>query len=294
MSYVLTFVAGDPVNNPLTEEFPAFLQDKGYTLTGFDWLEPQMALDIFTEKNLPKSEIQNMRNLLMDAQIDVFFMPVLGRRKKLLLADMDSTIVVGETLDELAAFAGMQDRVAEITRRAMNGEIDFQDALRERVGLLKTLSIDALEETASAIQIMRGAKELVETLKDHDAKTVLVTGGFTYFADDIGAEVGFDFIHGNRLEIEDDLLTGFVIPPILDKNSKLSFLKEYTAKLGLDPSETLAIGDGANDLPMLEAAGLGIGYQCKELLKERLVNIIQHGDLRAVLYAQGYKNIASE
>ena len=289
MTHYLTFVAADTSENPLTNDFLAFLQDGGFDTSDISWLCPQKALDLHIQDDLSKTEVKNLRNKLRSQRIDVFFTPAQNRKKKMLLADMDSTIVVGETLDELAAFAGVKTQVEEITTRAMNGELDFDSALRERVGLLKNLPVEALEETASAVQLMTGAKSLVGTMKQNGAKTILVTGGFMFFAEDVRINAGFDFVHGNILEIEANVLTGNVIPPILDKNAKLAYLKDYSRKLGIDAQDIMAIGDGANDLPMLEAAGLGIGYYPKALLEERLINVILHGDLTAALYAQGYE-----
>lgn len=294
MSYVLTFVAGFPNITPLSEDFPSFLHDFGYDISGTDWLDKEIALDVFMNEKLSHDDLRALRHKLMDHQIDVFLTEREGRQKKLLVADMDSTIVVGETLDELSAFAGVKDRVEEITRRAMNGEMDFEEALKQRVSLLKNLSVKALKETSAALQIMRGAKQLIRTMKKSGAQTILVTGGFTYFADDVGKEVGFHHVHGNQLKVDDRVITGAVTPPILDKNAKLAYLKDYAAKFKLDLSETFAIGDGANDLPMLEAAGLGIGYHSKDIVQQKLLNVILHGNLTAALYAQGYKNLASE
>ena len=288
MTYVLTFVASDEKKHPLDNNFLQFLEGEGIHTGAHKWLAKGKAIDIPIPAVFSLREMQELRDNLDFRKIDVFCQRESDRQKKLLLADMDSTIVVGETLDDLADFAGVKDQVAAITERAMNGEIAFDGALRERVALLTDLEESALKETAAEIQIMDGAKALVGGMKENGATCVLVTGGFTYFADEIGTKVGFDHVHGNQLMLEGGKLTGEVIAPILDKESKLAFLQQYIKELGLSPDETLAIGDGANDLPMLEAAGLGIGYHPKGLLKEKLLNIIEHGDLSAVLYAQGY------
>ncbi len=288
MSYYLTFVAADTSQNPLTSSFIDFLADEGIDISRPKWLCPKKALDIPLDNALDKHDVKSLRNRLRLKNIDVFFTRAENRKKQLFLADMDSTIVVGETLDELASFAGVKDRVEDITTRAMNGELDFEEAVRERVELLKNLPVAALEETARAVQLMPGAKSLVTTMKQNGAKTILVTGGFMFFANDIRARAGFDHVHGNRFDIQADVLTGKVIPPILDKHAKLAYLKDYAQKFDIAADNILAMGDGANDLPMLEAAGLGIGYHPKALLEEKLMNVILHGDLTAALYAQGY------
>jgi phosphoserine phosphatase len=289
MSYVITFVASDARLAPLENAVLKNFLPMRLSIGGLEELHPQKACDFFVNKSLTLQEIKDLRRVLSAKKIDVFCLPLEGRRKKLLVSDMDATIVVGETLDELSAFAGVKEQVEEITRRAMNGEMDFHTALTQRVALLEGLFVGALEETYAAIQVMPGAHELVSLMKENGAKTVLVTGGFTYFAEGIANEVGFDHVHGNTLEIIDNTLSGRVLPPIMDKNSKLAYLQHYAVQEGLDLSQTLAIGDGANDLPMLEAAGLGIGYHPKSLLQEKLLNVILHGDLSAALYAQGFK-----
>lgn len=289
MTYYLTFVAADTSQNALDRDFVSFLKDEGYETDDISWLCPTKALDLPLEKSLTHNEVRSLRNRLRNKMVDVFLTPAESRKKKMLLADMDSTIVVGETLDELASFAGVKAQVEEITKNAMNGLLDFEQAIKERVGLLKNLPIEALEETARAVQLMPGAESLVRVMKKNGAKTILVTGGFMFFAEDVKANAGFDFVHGNRLEIEADVLTGNVIPPILDKSAKLAYLKDYAQKFQIDHDQIMAIGDGANDLPMLEAAGLGIGYHPKPLLEEKLMNIILHGNLTAALYAQGYQ-----
>ena len=291
MTYFLTFVASDLKNSPLNTDFLSFLHDYGYgDEDNIAWLQPNRAVDISLESEIPLQEIHNLRRMLDTRQVDVFLTPAENRKKKLLLADMDCTIVVGETLDELSSFAGVKEQVEQITTRAMNGELEFQAALKERVALLQNLSAEALEETARALQIMPGAQELVRTMKENGAKTVLVTGGFTFFSDDVADILGFDHAHGNTLEISEGLLTGNVIPPIIDQSAKLDFLKRYQSELNLQAHETMAIGDGANDLPMLQHAGLGVGYQPKQVLEEVLTNVIKHNDLSAALYAQGYRN----
>ncbi len=254
------------------------------------WLEKNKAADIgLTDKPSP-THLKQLHDLLAADRIDCFIQSAsLPRQKKLLVADMDSTMVEGETLDDLAAHCGLKEKISAITARAMKGDLDFKEALRARVAMLKDLPEVALKETLSEIKLMKGAKTLVQTMKHNNALCVLVSGGFTFFTGAIAWQIGFDAHHGNSLGLHDGALTGTVEGEILDRDSKVAFLKDYTQKQGIDLSETLAVGDGANDLDMLSIAGLGVGYHPKPLLKEKLDNLVLHGDLTALLYAQGYK-----
>ena len=196
-----------------------------------------------------------LRPLLDGAAIDVFAIPAEGRRKKLLIADMDSTIVTSETLDEIAAHAGLKEQIAGITRRSMNGELDFAEALRTRVAMLKGLTRDALQATWEHTELTEGARALVATMNAHGAHTALVSGGFTYFTARVAERCGFTTHHANRLLDDGTVLTGEVGEPILDRDAKLATLRALAAEHGLDITETLAVGDGANDLAMISAAG---------------------------------------
>lgn len=292
MSYVLTLVSSQKAR-PVT---PAHIKEVGRIIDAYNfmftaapvWLAPEKAVDLGIPDKPQRAMIAHLHELLAKDEIDLFINPIEKRRKKLLLADMDSTIVSSETLDELAEFAGIKERVAEITQKAMEGLLDFHGALRERVGLLKGLSAEKLHETLAATTINPGAEKLVGVMKAHGAACVLVSGGFTFFTEAIARKVGFDTHHGNNLGIENKLLTGKVIDPILDKHSKLEFLKHYCAEQRITPESAMTIGDGANDLPMLKAAGLGVGYHAKQTVKDEIDNLIQYGDLSSALYAQGY------
>jgi phosphoserine phosphatase len=228
------------------------------------------------------------REALDGAPIDAIATQEDGRRKRLLIADMDSTIITGETLDELAAFAGLGDKIAAITARAMNGELDFADALRERVAMLKGLSVDALERTWRGIRLTPGALELVTTMKAHGAYTALVSGGFTFFTSRLAAMVGFDMHRSNTLLDDGAVLSGRVAAPILDRSAKLATLRELAARRGLELSASLAVGDGANDLDMLQASGLGVAFHAKPIVAAAARARVDHADLRALLFAQGY------
>ena len=223
-----------------------------------------------------------------EAGIDWAVLPARGRRKRLLVADMDSTMVAGETLDELAAEAGIGERVAAITARAMNGELDFEAAVRERVGLLAGLPLAAVEQVLARIRPMAGARAAVATMRASGAHCMLVSGGFTLFAEPVGERLGFDEVQANRLEVRDGRLTGRVLEPILGRDAKRRALEERRAALGLAPDETLAVGDGANDLAMLGAAGLGVAFRAKPAVAAQARIRVDRADLAALLYLQGY------
>ncbi len=236
-------------------------------------------------------DMTRVRAALGAAPIDAIVTPALGRRKKLLVADMDSTIVTSETLDELAAYAGLKGQVAAITRRSMNGEMDFAAALRERVAMLKGLKLAALEATWQATRLTPGATELVATMRRHGAVTALVSGGFTWFTGRVAAQLGFDVHRANRLIDDGAALTGAVGEPILDRHAKLAELRRLTAIHGLEPAASLAVGDGANDLDMLAAAGLGVAFHAKPIVARAAQASVEHADLRALLFAQGYRAV---
>lgn len=287
MSMILTIVSSSPVHPPeglFAGHLSRLIRWSGAPVI----LAPEHAAEVKLMTAPSEAQIRDIRKICDAAGADIFLTNESNRRKKLLLADMDSTMVGEETLDELAGFAGIKDKIAAITARAMNGELNFHDALRERVGLLKGLSADKLEETLKATTINKGAKTLVSTMKAHGAKAVLVSGGFTVFTGAIGENLGFDHNHGNTLIIEEGVLTGGVGEPIQDKTSKLNFLNAYCKEFELTSQDVMSIGDGANDLPMLNAAGLGIGYYAKPSVEAELTNYIRYNDLTAALYAQGY------
>jgi phosphoserine phosphatase len=223
------------------------------------------------------------------ARVDAIPTRARGRRKGLLLADMDSTIVTSETLDEIAAHAGLKERIAAITERAMNGEIDFAGALRERVGMLKGLPLDALDKTWAETRLTPGARELVATMRAHNATTALVSGGFSFFTGRVAALIGFHVHRANVLLDDGTALTGLVGEPILDRDSKLAALRELAATRGLRMAATLAVGDGANDLPMILEAGLGVAFHAKPVVAAEARARVDHCGLRALLFAQGYR-----
>lgn len=224
-----------------------------------------------------------------DQPVDFAVQPVENRRKRLLIADMDSTIIDVECLDELADFAGVKDQVSEITERAMRGELAFEGALRERVGMLKGLATTALQTCYDQrVNLNPGAKTLVRTMAAHGARCALVSGGFTFFTSRVAQAAGFHLNRANTLIEADGVLSGQVGDPILGKEAKLAALQEETAALGLTPADALAVGDGANDLAMIEAAGLGVAYRAKPIMAARAHAKVDHADLTALLYFQGY------
>jgi phosphoserine phosphatase len=213
-----------------------------------------------------------------------------NRRKRLLIADMDSTIINVECLDELADFAGVKAQVSEITERAMRGELAFEGALRERVGMLTGLSVDALQSCYDdRVRLNPGAKTLVQTMAAHGARCALVSGGFTFFTSRVAEAAGFHLNRANTLIEDGGQLTGHVGEPILGKEAKLAALREETSILGLTPADALAVGDGANDLAMIEVAGLGVAYRAKPIVAAQAHAKVDHADLTALLYFQGYK-----
>ncbi|HVY88342.1 MAG TPA: phosphoserine phosphatase SerB [Hyphomonadaceae bacterium] len=223
------------------------------------------------------------------AQADWAITPEENRRKRLLISDMDSTIIGQECLDELAGFAGLKEKVSAITERAMRGELDFASALTERVAMLKGLGLDALEACyRERVTLNPGAKELVATMKAHGARCVLVSGGFRFFTSRVAKASGFDTDRANMLVDDGKALTGAVGEPILGREAKLAALKEEAAAIGATPADAIAMGDGANDLDMIREAGLGVAYKAKPIVAAETLARIEHTDLTAALFFQGY------
>ncbi|MDQ7080970.1 MAG: phosphoserine phosphatase SerB [Paracoccaceae bacterium] len=253
----------------------------------FRWLQDGVACE-FSIPERPANERQIWQSL-QDRGVDLVIQPAQGRRKKMLLADMDSTMIQQECLDELADEAGFGERVAAITARAMNGELVFEDALRERVALLKGLPEEVIDRVLeNRITPMPGAVELVATMRKAGAYTALVSGGFTDFTEAVAHGLGFDENRANRLEIIDGILTGKVIDPILGRDAKVQALQEITARLGISADDVLAVGDGANDLGMLQMAGTGVALHAKPAVAAQCDIRINFGDLTALLFIQGY------
>jgi len=255
-------------------------------------LKPGIAADIFFAPG-PDAQERELSDLvraaLTPAPIDVVVQETRYRRKKLFVADMDSTMIDQECIDELADFAGLKTHVAAITERAMRGELPFEPALRERVALLKDLPLSVIEETIRAkITLAAGGKQLIDVLRANGVYTCLVSGGFTLFTNVIADKLGFDENRANELLIEDEKLTGKVSEPILGRAAKLATLKELADRLGIRLEETIAIGDGANDLDMITASGLGIAIHAKPAVAAAAQARIDHADLSAIIYCAGF------
>ena len=252
-----------------------------------NWLHHGVACDIISPK--APDPIAVARTFLGTAPVDVALVPRSSRRKKLLIADMDSTMIEQECIDELADAVGIKPQIAEITERAMNGELDFEAALRTRVALLKGLDRAAIEAVRrEKITFTPGGRALVQTMKAYGAYTALISGGFTFFADFFGKRIGFDEATANTLEFDGDVLTGTVAAPIVGKATKLARLKALVDERGIWMDETLAVGDGANDLDMIKASGLGVAFRAKPAVAAQADARIENGDLTALLYLQGY------
>jgi len=289
MALVLTLVAADPAQLPAALEVVEIaLVRAGARPAATDLLGPNAA-DLVLEGN--RATVRTAAEAALAGRaVDVCVQPREGRRKRLLVADMDSTIIGCECIDELADFAGVKAQVAEITERAMRGELAFEGALRERVAMLKGLGLEVLQRCYDErVRLNPGAATLVRTMAAHGARCLLVSGGFTFFTSRVAALAGFHANRANSLVEADGALAGLVVEPILGREAKLAALVEESAALGLPPSATLAIGDGANDLAMIEAAGLGVAYRAKPVVAEKAHARVDHADLTALLYFQGYR-----
>jgi phosphoserine phosphatase len=252
-------------------------------------LSPGRAFDLPVATQDREPLLAAARSFAEGLKLDINVVATARRRKKLLIADMDSTIINVECLDELADMAGLKPQIAAITERAMRGELEFEAALRERVGMLKGLKLDALERTyVERVRLNPGAKNLLATMRAHGAHTMLVSGGFGYFTSRVAKAAGFHVERGNTLLDDGVALTGEVATPILGREAKLQALEEAAANLKLDFAETVAVGDGANDLAMIQRAGMGVAYHAKPLVAAAAGASVDHNDLTALLYLQGY------
>ena len=285
--FVATLIAAGKLTDEVVREAIDRLDATGHDVGAPHWLDEGDAADIVFQGSLVSA--RNELALMDHGSLDTIVQPQGDRTKKLIIADMDSTMITVECIDELADYAGLKPEIAAITERAMRGELDFRAALIERVGLLAGMPEATLVECRmERVKLTRGARTLVQTMKAHGAYSVLVSGGFMPFAGPVGEAIGFDKVLANELEIRDGKLTGRVIEPIVDSAAKLETLKAEAAKHGLPLADTLAVGDGANDIPMITSAGLGVGYYPHPAAGEAAAAVVRHHDLTALLWAQGY------
>ena len=253
------------------------------------WLAPGEACDLVLDASDPRTIADTARSAVGGAAVDILVQPAAQRRKRLLVADLESTIIENEMLDELAVILGIGPRISEITRRAMNAEIDFIAAIEARVALLAGIEATILEQAAARIRLTPGARILTATMRRDGAMTALVTGGFSVFAERVAAELGFDRVVANRLEVVGGRITGKVLPPIVTGETKRETLSDLAAERGIALTEILAVGDGANDVPMLTAAGLGVAFRAKPAVTAVARWRLDYSDLTGLLYAQGYR-----
>ena len=285
MSQVLTLIA-----KPLTDDHVRLVLATLPTGAAADWLATGQACDL-RFRGASQGVEEAARQALAGAEVDLFCQADQpSRRRQLLVADMDSTIISGECIDEMAAVIGQKAQVAAITERAMSGEISFDQALRERAKMLIGLAEADLQAVYDQrIHLNPGARELVATMRAHGALTALVSGGFTFFTERVAAAAGFDHQQANQLHFVAGRLDGDVVEPILGPQEKLAALRALSKQQNLEPAQTLAVGDGANDLAMVKAAGLGVAYHAKPVLAQAAKARIEYGDLTALLYLQGYR-----
>lgn len=291
MKNVATIISGKSftLNEVELNHIVDAISNSGGIVEDVKYLLPEKVADIYFAI-LPAEEVNFiLSNLLDNFDIDFIVQPSEGRRKKLLISDMDSTIINQECIDEIADVLGIKPQIAEITERAMNGELDFKDALRERVSLLKGVSEDELLQVYNdKITIQSGAETLVRTMAENGARCVLVSGGFTFFTSRIKNVCGFYAEEANILEFENGKLSGKVKEPILDSEAKLNAIKFHCEDLGVNPFMSVAVGDGANDLKMIKYAGLGVAYRAKKIVADQAQYKINIPNLENILYAQGY------
>jgi phosphoserine phosphatase len=288
MRVVMTLIAAARAQSDLPGIIAALVDDLPSSEMP-DWLAPGIACDLALAAGDAATAEQAARRAIGSRAIDVLVQPAEGRRKRVLVADLESTIIENEMLDELAGFLGLRDHVAAITARAMNGELDFAAALAERVALLKGLPESVLDEAAMRIRLMPGARALLATSRAHGVRTALVSGGFTVFAERIAAELGFDRVVANRLDIAGGRIAGTVARSLVTGETKRAALLELVVEEGVSPEAALAVGDGANDSAMLAAAGLGVAFHAKPAVAAAARWRIDHADLTGLLYAQGYR-----
>lgn len=287
MHNLLTLIS-NPATSVLTDDIVTAYAARLDGVTAVSWLSESVAVDLFFDGDLAEAKASLSPDLLTE-NFDFGFQQADSRVKKLLVADMDSTIIQCECIDELADFAGLKAEISALTEAAMQGHANFEHTLRERVALLAGMDAAVLNRVyTERVRLTPGALTLIKTMNANGANTVLVSGGFTFFTSRIAEVAGFQVNRANTLEIQDGKLTGNILPPIVDSTTKRDSLLEFMDKAGLSRDDTMAIGDGANDIPMIREAGLGIAYHAKPAVREAADMVIRHADLTALLYLQGY------
>ncbi len=288
--FVLTLV-GDGLDHTHVESVRESLCLPMESLGPPEWLAPMQACDLpFSDLDLLTAEAR-ARERLQGAPFDLAAQSEAGRRKRLLVADMESTVIRNEMLDELADFVGKRSEVEDITALAMAGELDFAGSVCARVGLLRGLATEVVTSALKRIEIDPGAHSLVATMRAHGAFTALVSGGFGAFAEPVQRQLGFDVYRANEFRVSAGRLTGEVVEPILDRTAKLEALTELCSQRGIEAVEAVAVGDGANDLAMISAAGLGVAFHAKPAVVAAARYNVRFGDLRTLLYFQGYRRL---
>ena len=289
-SYVLTLI-GHMESVPLEPVHIERVYQRLATAGETRWLAEREACDLFIDSLLPAVDIaEQARDALSGTAIDTVCTSIEGRRRKLLISDMDSTVIDQECIDELGDAIGVGSQIREITAAVIGGDISFSDALRKRLALMIGMDRRLLKSVyQERISLKAGGRTLVQTMRHHGAFCILVSGGFTFFTRRIAERIGFHDHQGNELAFEDGKLTGEILGPILGRSAKLNTLRSLCEEKGLAPSDVLAVGDGANDIKMIEAAGLGVAFHGSDSLKKRANARIDHGDLTALLYIQGFR-----
>jgi len=286
MKKVLTIVSNE--NNIISNNSFEAIQDLISTKTTNTWLKRELACDLHFEDKTAKID-PNLFIYLDQNKFDWAIQETLNRNKKLFLTDMDSTISKQECIDELAHYAGVREEVSLITEKSMNGEISFTEAFVERVGLLKGMDVNVLDKVYLNIELNDGAEILLKNLCKRDIHTVLVSGGFTYFTDKLSKKLGFSENYANKLEILDNIITGKILPPVIDGKAKRDILDKITQKLNINRHDVVSVGDGANDVEMISNSALGVSYYGKNILKSRANAQINNTNLSSILFFIGLK-----
>ncbi len=288
MQHVMTLVAAGCLSEEIVRNAAVTLEHLAPKVSEPRWLAVGTACDLlFDGADAPRAEAR-VRESLAGAAVDLAAQPVAGRRKRLLVADMESTVIGNEMLDELGDFAGKRAQIEGITARAMRGELDFAGSVRARVALLEGLGAGVLDRALDGIEVDPGAPVLASTMAAGGAFTALVSGGFGVFVEPVARRLGFDAWRANELEVTGGALTGRVVEPILDRDAKVRALEDFCRQLAVSPAAAVAVGDGANDLSLLQAAGLGVAYHAKPAVAAAARFRVDHGDLSTLLYYQGY------